>query len=159
MDGKLIYFYSFIRITNNENDLLLLNNAAGSRNIALSLSDDNTFAIRDTVAAVNRIESFISPTGDIAIKALDTDSSAPTTTGTVKMVVCDNTGKLSNKPDPRPYQVLVGNLTQTGTSAPVFTIFENTTGTTFTTSYSGVGQYNIQAVVGHHLLQIKHKFI
>jgi hypothetical protein len=36
--------------------VLLLNNAAGSRNIALSLSDDKTLAIRDTVAAVNRIE-------------------------------------------------------------------------------------------------------
>lgn len=128
-------------------NMFVLNNALGTRNMALSLSDDNTFAIRDTVAGVNRIE--ISPTGDVAIKALDTDSAAPSTTGTVKMVVCDNTGKLSNKPDPRPYQVLVGNLTQTGTSAPVFTIFENTTGTTFTTSYSGVGQYNIQAVVGN----------
>lgn len=128
-------------------DMIKLSNAVGVRTIALALSDDNTFAIRDTVAAVNRIE--ISPTGDVTIKALDTDSTAPSTTGTVKMVVCDNTGKLSNKPDPRPYQVLVGNLTQTGTSAPTFTIFENTTGTTFTTGYGGIGNYSIAAVSGN----------
>jgi hypothetical protein len=127
-------------------DMFKLTNAAGSRNIALSLSDDNTFAIRDTVAAVNRIE--ISPTGDIAIKALDTDSSAPSTTGTVKMVVCDNTGKLSNKPDPKPYLVIVGNLTQTGTNVPVFTIFENTTGVTYTMGYTGVGLYTLTANSG-----------
>ena len=30
----------------------------------------------------------------------------------------------------KPYKVLTGNLTQTGTSAPTFTIFENTTGVT-----------------------------
>lgn len=46
----------------------------------------------------------------------------------------------------RPYQVLIGNLTQTGFSAPTFTIFENTTGTTYTTNYKGVGWYDIQAV-------------
>lgn len=91
----------------------------------------------------------ISYNGEVTFNSLDTDSTAPSTTGTVKMVVCDNTGKLSNKPDPRPYQVLIGNLSQSGTSAPTFTIFENTTGTTYTTGYSSVGVYTINAVAGN----------
>lgn len=33
--------------------------------------------------------------GNVIIKSLDTDSTAPTTTGTVRMVTCDNTGLLS----------------------------------------------------------------
>lgn len=90
----------------------------------------------------------ISYSGEVTINSLDTDSTAPSTTGTVKMVVCDNTGKLSNKPDPRPYQVLVGNLTQTGTSAPTFTIFENTTGVSYTTSRVAAGDYEITATSG-----------
>jgi hypothetical protein len=64
------------------------------------------------------------------------------------MVVCDNTGKLSNKPDPKPYLVIVGNLTQTGTNVPVFTIFENTTGVTYTMGYTGVGLYTLTANSG-----------
>ena len=48
----------------------------------------------------------------------------------------------------RPYKVLVGNLTQTGTSAPVFTIFENTTGISYTTNYIGPGEYTITSTSG-----------
>ena len=127
------------------NDMFVLNNSAGTRNMAFSLSNDNTFAIRDVQASVNRIE--VSPTGDVAIKALDTDSSAPSTTGTVKMVVCDNTGKLSNKPDPRPYQVLFFGATSSGTSI-TFTQFENTTGVTYTATRTSDGLYSLTADSG-----------
>ena len=40
---------------------------------------------------------------------------------------------------------IIGNLTQSGTSAPTITSFVNTSGATLTTSYTGVGQYKITA--------------
>lgn len=127
-------------------DMIKLTNAVGIRTIALSLSDDNTFAIRDTVAAVNRIE--VSPTGDVAIKALDTDSAAPSTTGTVKMVVCDNTGKLSNKPDPHPYQSIVGTLNSVGPLSFSFIELTNDTGITYTGTRNSDGNYTLTANSG-----------
>lgn len=39
----------------------------------------------------------------------------------------------------------IGNITQSGTSAPTITSFINTTGSTFTTSYTSVGTYKITA--------------
>lgn len=103
----------------------------------------NILEIQNDVNGTPKDIAKISYNGEVTLNSLDTDSTAPSTTGTVKMVVCDNTGKLSNKPDPRPYQVLVGNLTQTGTSAPTFTIFENTTGTTITATRSSAGLYTL----------------
>jgi hypothetical protein len=41
----------------------------------------------------------------------------------------------------RPYNVYTALLTQSGTSAPVATVLENTLGATITWSYVGVGQY------------------
>ena len=43
---------------------------------------------------------------------------------------------------------IIGNLTQSGTSAPTITSFVNTSGATLTTSYTGVGQYKITASSG-----------
>lgn len=45
----------------------------------------------------------------------------------------------------RPYKVYTASLTQSGTSAPVATVLENTTGMTFTYGYSGVGWYTLTA--------------
>lgn len=41
------------------------------------------------------------------------------------------------------YKKWVGNLTQTGTSAPTATIFENTLGVTLNYNYVGVGKYSL----------------
>ncbi len=71
-----------------------------------------------------------------------------------KVLTTDGAG-IATFQDSRPYQVLVGNLTQTGTSAPTFTIFENTTGTTFTTGYTGIGNYTITAVSGNPFTENK----
>jgi len=51
-----------------------------------------------------------------------------------------------NNPPPAslPYTVLIANISQTGTAAPVLTVLQNTTGLTFTPSYSGVGSYLIE---------------
>ena len=50
----------------------------------------------------------------------------------------------SSKPvDPRPYKVYTALLTQSGTSAPVATVLENTTGLNITYQYLLVGQYAI----------------
>lgn len=43
------------------------------------------------------------------------------------------------------YKKWVGNLTQTGTSAPTATIFENTLGVTLNLNYIGVGKYQVGA--------------
>jgi hypothetical protein len=43
----------------------------------------------------------------------------------------------------RPYKVITGIINQSSTSAPVLTIFENTTGETPTTAYNTVGIYSI----------------
>lgn len=40
---------------------------------------------------------------------------------------------------------IIGNLTQSGTSAPTITSFVNTSGATLTTSYTSVGTYKITA--------------
>jgi len=48
----------------------------------------------------------------------------------------------------KPYQVLTGNLTQTSTGAPTFTILGNTTGVTYTTAYTGAGLYTLTANSG-----------
>ena len=41
----------------------------------------------------------------------------------------------------RPYAVYVASITQSGTDAPVVTVYENTTGATLTWSRWGAGQY------------------
>ena len=48
----------------------------------------------------------------------------------------------------KDYKVLVGNLTQAGTSAPSLTVFQNTTGTTFTMGYNSPGIYSLTANSG-----------
>lgn len=45
--------------------------------------------------------------------------------------------------DPRPYKVYTALLTQSGTSAPVATVLENTTGLDITYEYLLVGKYTI----------------
>ncbi len=47
----------------------------------------------------------------------------------------------------RPYKVYTALLTQSGTSAPVATILENTLGTTINWSYNAVGSYQATAAV------------
>lgn len=47
------------------------------------------------------------------------------------------------KYDARPYKVYTALLTQTGTSAPVATVLENTIGDTISFAYVGVGSYKV----------------
>lgn len=64
-----------------------------------------------------------------------------------KVLTTDGAG-IATFQDSRPYKILVGNLTQTGISAPTFTIFENTTGVSYTTSRIAAGDYDITATSG-----------
>lgn len=50
--------------------------------------------------------------------------------------------------DVKPYKSYVALLNQTGTDAPVATVFENTLGVTPVWSYEGVGYYEITSVEG-----------
>lgn len=64
-------------------------------------------------------------------------------TGT-RTVVADANGNLSatDTPPARPYKVYTALVTQTGTSAPVATVIENTLGVTVTFSYTSAGLYH-----------------
>jgi hypothetical protein len=100
----------------------------------------------------NRITSLFTPMVFSALNynfkqgAATFDSSvtatAHVTTGGTSSQYVKGDGSLSSTiPDSRPYKVYTALLTQSGTSAPVATVLENTLGGTVVWSYFGVGQY------------------
>jgi len=112
-----------------------LSNVATTRRIDFLLNSDNTFSIKDNTAGADRF--IINPAGEILIPTLDTDGTAPTTTGTTKNVMADGAGKLTFS----TIKEYVAILDQTGTSAPTATVLRNTLGGTVVWSYVSDGAY------------------
>ena len=81
-------------------------------------------------AAVNKIISFFD---------LDNKLKTKDENGNIRTIVTEDT---SGRSSARPYLVYKALLTQTGTSAPVATVIENTLGGAVVWSYQGVGSYN-----------------
>lgn len=78
--------------------ITLTNNASSTRTYKLTLSDANIFSIKDNVANQNRLS--IDATGNLIIRNLTSSFTAPTTSGTTKMVITDANGLLSFIPLP-----------------------------------------------------------
>lgn len=94
--------------------------------------DDGNFAIINKTS--NQVRFSITPTGVVKI---------PNISGIgTRFVVADANGNLSAiSTDTRPYKVYVALLTQSGTSAPIATVLENTLGGSVVWARTGVGTF------------------
>lgn len=147
-------------ITTGNNNLLIENitNASitsGSRNIVLNpfqksgvTTGDNNVIIGgyDGVFAPNMSNTIVLGTGSGAIRYISDETGTKLPAQTVALIAEDTTGKAAITKEyvtsvVKPYKTYVALLTQTGTSAPVATVLENTLGGIVTWTRNTFGNY------------------
>lgn len=148
------YWNSGPVILGNTNDITLKNAAAtAGANVSIGTSAAVASAILDVNSTAKgallprmtgtEAEAISSPATGLIIYCTNGNGSVITSVG-----LWNYNGSAWVTAGAKPYQILTGNLTQTGTGAPTFTILQNTTGVTYTTAYTGVGLYTLTANSG-----------
>jgi hypothetical protein len=149
-----IYWNSGPVILGNTNDITLKNAAAtAGANVSIGTSAAVKSAILDVNSTAKgallprmtgaEAEAISSPATGLIIYCNNANGSVITSVG-----LWNYNGTAWVTAGAKPYKILTGNLTQTGTGAPTFTILQNTTGVTYTTAYTGVGLYTLTANSG-----------
>jgi len=146
-----IYWNSGPVILGNTNDITLKNAAStAGANVSIGTSAAVKSAILDVNSTTKgallprmtgaEAEAISSPATGLIIYCTNGNGSVITSVG-----LWNYNGSAWVTAGAKSYKVLIGNLTQTSTSAPSLTIFENTTGTTFTMGRSTDGTYTLTA--------------
>jgi len=150
-----IYWNSGPVISGNTNDIILKNAlpATAGANVSIGTSAAVASAILDVNSTAKgallprmtgaEAEAISSPATGLIIYCNNANGSVITSVG-----LWNYNGTAWVTAGAKPYQVLTGNLTQTSTGAPTFTILGNTTGVTYTTAYTGAGLYTLTANSG-----------
>jgi len=149
-----IYWNSGPVILGNTNNVTIKNAAAtAGANVSIGTSAAVASAILDVNSTAKgallprmtgaEAEAISSPATGLIIYCTNANGSVITSVG-----LWNYNGTAWVTAGAKPYKILTGNLTQTGTGAPTFTILENTTGVTYTTAYTGVGLYTLTANSG-----------
>jgi len=148
------YWNSGPVILGNTNDVTIKNAAAtAGANVSIGTSAAVKSAILDVNSTTKgallprmtgaEAEAISSPATGLIIYCNNANGSVITSVG-----LWNYDGSAWVTAGAKPYKILTGNLTQTGTGAPTFTILQNTTGVTYTTAYTGVGLYTLTANSG-----------
>ena len=145
-----MYWNSGPVILGNTNDITIKNAAAtAGANVSIGASAAVASAILDVNSTTkgallprmtgSEAEAISSPATGLIIYCTNGNGSVITSVG-----LWNYNGTAWVTAGAKEYTVYRATLTQTGTSAPTITLLENTTGSTVTAQYDGVGMYSLQ---------------